>query len=83
MPISLSSTPPPGLDATVFPTKIPLSEDWKGLAACGDNDPILDNVFFYDGRFIRSWPHKDTIEPMGDRTRPFRVNDIVVTEIQF
>jgi hypothetical protein len=35
LPISLSSMPPPGPDATVFPAKIALSEDWKGLAACG------------------------------------------------
>ena len=45
LPISLSSSPPPTLASTVFPTKVPVSDDWKGLAACGMNDLKIDNVF--------------------------------------
>ena len=88
LPISLSSVPPPTLASTVFPTKVPVSDDWKGLAACGMNDPGIDDVFFYNNHFSPSghlnYYDRDSykIEPMGNRTRPFMANDTVVTKIE-
>ena len=74
LPISLASTPPPGPDARAFPTKIPLSDDWRGLAACGQNAAI-------GAPFLGGWFNLEKGEPLGDRTRPVMVNDTVVTEI--
>lgn len=86
LPISLASTPPPGLDARVFPTRVPVSDDWKGLAACGRNDPVMDDLF-WGGRYLRSHGNinldRGDGEPIGERTQPVLVNDTVVGEIMF
>ena len=70
----------------MFPTKVPVSDDWKGLARCGRNDPKIDDLFhgmFFDrvddyvgddDRVHKGQPG----EPVGDRTRPFMANDTVV-----
>lgn len=82
LPISLASVPPPTLASRVFPTKVPVSDDWKGLAACGVNDPKIDEVS-WGGRFLRAHGDENLDrpegEPIGDRTAPFIVNNIVLT----
>lgn len=88
LPISLASTPPPTLGSRVFPTKVPVSDDWKGLAACGEHDRGIDDVFhgmFFNDvndrvegdRIIKGHPG----EPVGNRLRPFMANDTVVVQI--
>ena len=81
LPISLASTPPPTLASTVFPTKVPVSDDWKGLATCGVNDPKIDDVF-RAGKFngvLAPAGDKYIGEPIGDRTGPFMANDTVMS----
>lgn len=83
LPISLASTPPPTLTSTVFPTKVPVSDDWKGLATCVHYYEGIDGVFHYDGRFNgKNIGGKIVAEEIGDRTRPFLVNDTVITKIR-
>ena len=83
LPISLATTPPPGLDARVFPTRVQVSDEWKGLAACGINDPVLDDLF-WGRRYRRSHGNIDLDrgegEPIGDRTQPVLVNDTAISE---
>ena len=78
LPISLASNPPPTLASRVFPTKVLVSDDWKGLAACGENDPKIDHVI--EGKLFNAVLLYDRYEgePVGDRTRPFLANDTMV-----
>lgn len=79
LPISLASTPPPTLESRVFPTEVPVSDDWKGLAACGKNDPSIDDLartgFFKAAPQGGRYPGEEN----GTRTRPFLANNTVVT----